>query len=64
MRAIVEHVQDTGFVLEGVDAFVFPYGAHRHTMDANLEAKRNTDMTRRIRRATQATGGEINEDRW
>ena len=64
MRAVVEQVKDTGFVLKGVCALVFLYGSHRHTTDLDFDAERKTDMTRRIRRATQAAGVEINEDTW
>lgn len=64
MRAVVEQVQDTEFVLKGGGALVFLYGSHRHTTDLDFDAERKTDMTRRIRRATQASGVEIDENTW
>lgn len=67
MSAVVEQVRVTGFVLKGRGASTLLYGLHRPTtdaMEADFDAKRKIDMIRRIRRATQATGVEINEDRW
>ena len=64
MRAVVEQVQDTGFVLKGGGALAFRYGSRRQTTDVEFDAERKTDITRRILRATQSIGGEINEDTW
>ena len=57
-------VQDARFVLKGGGALVFVYGSHRHTTDLDFDAERKTDMTRRIRRAIQAVGVEIDEATW
>ena len=64
MREVVARVQDAGFVLKGGGALCFIYGAHRHTTDLDFDAQKRTDMTRRIRRATQAAGAEIDESTW
>lgn len=64
MRDVVARVQDAGFILKGGGALVFAYGSHRHTTDLDFDAERKTDMTRRIRRAIQATGVEIDEGTW
>lgn len=64
MREVVARVQDAGFVLKGGGALVLVYGSHRHTTDLDFDAERPTDMTRRIRRAAQAAGVEIDPKTW
>ena len=64
LREVVTRVQDTGFVLKGGGALVFVYGSPRHTTDLDFDAERKTDMTRRMRRAIQASGVEIDEGTW
>lgn len=64
MREVVARVQDAGFVLKGGGALAFAYGSRRHTRDLDFDAERKTDMTRRIRRAIQAAGVEIDEGTW
>ena len=64
LREVVMRVQDARFVLKGGGALVFVYGSHRHTTDLDFDAERKTDMTRRIRRAIQAVGVEIDEATW
>lgn len=62
MREVVARVQDAGFVLKGGGALVLVYGSIRHTTDLDFDAERPTDMTRRIRRAAQAAGVEIDPE--
>lgn len=64
MREVVTRVQDAGFVLKGGGALVFAYGEHRHTTDLDFDAERKSDVTRRIRRAAQAVGVELDESTW
>lgn len=64
MREVVARVQDAGFVLKGGGALVLVYGSIRHTTDLDFDAERPTDMTRRIRRATEAAGVEIDPTTW
>lgn len=64
MREVVARVQDAGFVLKGGGALVLVYGSIRHTTDLDFDAERPTDMTRRIRRAAQAAGVEIDPETW
>lgn len=64
MREVVTRVQDAGFVLKGGGALVFVYGEHRHTTDLDFDAERKSDVTRRIRRAAQAVGVELDESTW
>ena len=64
MREVVARVQDAGFVLKGGGALAFAYGSRRHSTDLDFDAERKTDMRRRIRRAIQAAGVEIDEGTW
>lgn len=64
MGEVVVRMQDAGFVLKGGCALGLLYGAYRHSTDLDFDAEKRADVTRRIRRATQAAGVEIDESTW
>lgn len=61
MWEIVDRVQDTTLILKGGAALVRAYGLNRHSTDLDFDAVQPTDISRRVRRAAEAAGVEIDK---
>ena len=62
MWEIVRRVRDTDHVLKGGCALAFAYRAPRHPADIDFDAKKPTDMMRRIRNGFRAVGAVMTFD--
>ena len=62
MWGIVRRVRDTDYVLKGGCALTFAYRIPRHTADIDSDAKKPTDMMRRIRNGLRAVGAVMTFD--
>lgn len=64
MSEVIARVQGMDYVLKGGGALVFAYGIGRHSTDLDFDAIRPIDLTRRVRKAAEATGVVIDKKTW